>query len=226
MGIWINGGGNVRILFVNQFYIPDVAATGQLLADVAEELAAQGHQVHVICSRRTYTGGATTFAANELINGVHVHRVGATGFGRTTAAGRMVDWLSFYLLALWRALVMPKMDVCVSLTTPPLISLVGLVLSKLKGTQSVIWVMDVYPDIAVAYDVLPGKGISYRLLSRVNRVLLRNAAAVISLGEVMTERLQSSGVLREKLHTVHNWVPGETAGWLESMPVARWDLLH
>jgi len=200
----------VRILFVNQFYIPDVAATGQLLADVAEKLAASGHHVHVICSRRKYCGGAATFAANELINGVHVHRVGATGFGRVTAAGRIVDWLSFFLLATWRALRLARMDVCVSLTTPPLISLVGLMLSKLKGTRSVIWVMDVYPDIAVAYDVLPGSGFWYRMLSCFNNILLRNAAAVVSLGEVMTERLQSFGVLPEKLHTVHNWVPGET----------------
>lgn len=213
----------MRILLINQFYKPDTAATGQLLADVGEELAAQGHEVHVICSRRTYSGGTPAFAAHEVIQGVHVHRVGATGFGRATAAGRMLDWLSFYLLALWRAIVMPKVDVCVSLTTPPLISLVGWMLSKFRGTQSVIWVMDVYPDIAVAYDVLQGKGFLCRLLSRINRVLLRNAAAVISLGEVMAERLQSSGVLRERLHTVHNWVPGETAGWLESMPVPRWE---
>ncbi len=53
-----DGGKNMRILFLNQYYIPDVAATGQLLADVAEELAAQGHEAHVICSRRTYCGGA------------------------------------------------------------------------------------------------------------------------------------------------------------------------
>jgi len=199
----------MRILFLNQFYVPDVAATGQLLADVAEELAAQGHQVHVICSRRTYSGGAATFAANELVNGVHVHRVGATGFGRAAAAGRIVDWLSFYVLAMWRALRLAKPDVCVSLTTPPFISLVGLTLSKVKGTRSVIWVMDVYPDIAVEYGVLAKKGLLYRMLSRVNGILYRNAAAVISLGEVMTGRLQSLGALPEKLHTVHNWVPGE-----------------
>ena len=200
----------MRILLVNQFYKPDTAATGQLLADVAEELAAQGHRVHVLCSRRTYSGGAATYAANEVLDGVHVHRVGATGFGRTTQMGRMFDWLSFYLLATWRALRMSKVDVCVSLTTPPLISLVGLMLSKLRGTRSVIWVMDVYPDIAAAYDVLPQRGLLYRMLWRFNRILLRNAAAVVSLGEVMTERLQSFGVLPERLHTVHNWVPGET----------------
>ena len=202
----------MRILFLNQFYIPDVAATGQLLADVAEELAAHGHQVHVICSNHTYSGGGAAFPAVETINGVRVHRVAATGFGPGTAAGRIVDWLSFYGLAMWRALRLAKMDVCVALTTPPFIALIALVLSKVKGTQSVIWVMDVYPDIAVAYGVLVKKGLLYRMLSRVNGILYRNAAAVISLGEVMTVRLQSLGAVPENLHTVHNWVPGESVG--------------
>jgi hypothetical protein len=39
--------------------------------------------------------------------------------------------------------------------------------------------------------------------------LYRNAAAVVSLGEVMTEHLTATGVSEDKLYTVHNWVPGE-----------------
>lgn len=199
----------MRILFLNQYYIPDTAATGQLLADVAEEMAAQGHEVDVVVSRRRYAGGGETLPAEELINGVHVHRVGATGFGRASKIGRLFDWLSFYCLAMWQAFRLPKSDVCVSLTTPPFISLIGLMLSKLRSTRNVIWVMDVYPEIAVAYGVLPPRGVSCRILTRLNRILYRNAAAVISLGEVMTERLMSLGARRDTVHTVHNWVPRE-----------------
>ena len=200
----------MRIVLINQFYKPDTAATGQLLADVAEELAAQGHQVHVICSRHRYDGGKSDSAAVESAEGLAVHRVFTTRFGRKMLLGRAIDYLSFYVSAAWRALVLPKPDVCVSLTTPPFISLIGLMLSKLKGTQSVIWVMDVYPDVAVAYDVLQKRTLLYRVLTRVNRVLYRNAAAVISLGETMTVRLQSLGAGPDNIHTVHNWVPGET----------------
>lgn len=199
----------MRILFLNQYYIPDVAATGQLLADVAEEMAAQGNEVHVICSRRMYCGGSNGLASRECIRGVHVHRVGATGFGRGRAVGRLLDWWSFYVLAMWRALRLKRMDVCVALTTPPFISLIGLVLSKFRGTRSVIWVMDLYPEIAVAYGVLSRRGLVHRFLAWLNRILYRNASAVISLGEVMTERLTSLGAANSTVHTVHNWVPKE-----------------
>jgi colanic acid biosynthesis glycosyl transferase WcaI len=199
----------MRILLINQFYIPDTAATGQLLADVAEELVAQGHEVHVICSRGNYSGGES-YSAFETTNCVQVHRVNATGFGRNKMAGRIIDYLSFYILAMWQALSLKKMDVCISLTTPPLISLIGLMLSKLKSTYSIIWVMDVYPDIAVAYGVIRKNGLAYRIMSCFNKIVYQNASAVISLGETMTERLLSVGIAQDKLYTIHNWVPGET----------------
>lgn len=200
----------MRILFLNQYYIPDVAATGQLLADVAEQLAAQGHEVHVICSRRSYFGGATAFDANNTTNGVHVHRVSATGFGRGKAIGRIIDYLSFYILASWRALRLTKMDVCVALTTPPFIALVGLMLRRVRGTNVVVWTMDVYPEVAVAFDCLNDRSLLCRLLARVSRRIYKAAGAVISLGEIMAERLTEAGVPHDKIVVVHNWIPGES----------------
>ena len=44
------------ILLLNQFFPPDCAASGQLLADLASELAACGSEVHVVCSRGGYGG--------------------------------------------------------------------------------------------------------------------------------------------------------------------------
>ena len=40
----------MKILFVNQFYWPDVAATAQLMVDLCEDLARQGHDITVLCS--------------------------------------------------------------------------------------------------------------------------------------------------------------------------------
>jgi colanic acid biosynthesis glycosyl transferase WcaI len=201
----------MRVLLLNQFYVPDTAATGQLLADVAEGLAAEGHEVHVICSRRAYSGGGKILPATEEMNGVHVHRVGATGFGRGKIVGRMFDYLSFYVLAARRAFLLPKMDVCIALTTPPFIALIGLMLRRFRGTKVVVWTMDVYPEVAVAFDVIGEKSLLRSLLARLSRHVYRAAAAVISLGDVMTDRLAEAGASRDKIFVVHNWVPREHA---------------
>jgi colanic acid biosynthesis glycosyl transferase WcaI len=199
----------MRILFINQFYVPDTAATGQLLADVAEELAGRGHDVHVVCSRRAYNGGGPALAGEQLVNGVHVHRLGATGFGRKRMVGRILDYASFYLLALHQAFALPRMDVCVALTTPPFIALVALLLRRLRGTRMVVWTMDLYPEIAVALGVLKERCLLRRVLARLSRRVYRTAGAIVSLGEVMAQRLVEAGAPREKIAVVHNWVPRE-----------------
>jgi len=201
----------MRILLLNQFYKPDVAATGQLLADLAEGLAQKGHNVHVLCSRREYGGSDTVFPAREIIDGVYIHRVKATGFGRKNTIGRIVDYLSFYIFAVCKAVILPKMDVCVALTTPPFIALVGLVLRRLKGTRLVLWTMDLYPEAPVAFGFLKEKSLLHRILARLSKHLYKSSSGIVSLGEVMTGRLVAAGAPSDKIVTVHNWVPGEAA---------------
>lgn len=200
----------MRILLVNQFYKPDVAATGQLLADLAEELACRGHEVHVLCSRNMYNGQTVILPAKETINGVSIHRVRATGFGRQKKLGRIFDYLSFYLFAAWRSVRLPKMDVCIALTTPPFIALIGLLLNKIKKTKLVYWTMDLYPEVAVAYGYIKPNKLLHRFFLRISSSLYKRAHCIISLGEVMTEKLVIAGADPKKITTVHNWVPGES----------------
>src|ERR1041385_2708859 len=134
----------MQILLLNQFFAPDPAPTGQLLADVARALAEQGHSVRVV------RAGA---AANvPEIPGVTVQRVCSARFGRGLAA-RLISYASYYSGALHRTLFGPSPDVIVTLTTPPLLSLIGTLGKFLRGAQHLIWEMDLYPDVAVAVGV-------------------------------------------------------------------------
>ena len=197
----------MRICLLNQFYPPDTAATGQLLADVAEALASRGHQVHVICSRQAYDGGNVTDAPTP--SGVCLHRVAATGFGRGNLLGRGIDYASFYMLALRDVLALPPMDVCVSLTTPPFIGVVAAALKRRRKTRLVLWSMDLYPEVAVALAVLSAGSTIHRFLAAVARRLYGAADAIVSLGDVMTQRLISAGASADRIVTAANWVPGE-----------------
>ena len=121
-----------RILFVNQYYWPDHASTAQHLADLAESLAAEGHECHVLCGLGQYRTGTAQLPTYEVHNGVHVHRVKVSAFGRKSTLHRMCDYLSYYAQAMRKALFMKRFDLIVTLTTPPLIGLVGNVLKVLK----------------------------------------------------------------------------------------------
>ncbi len=214
----------MRILLINQYYPPDTAATGQFLADVAEGLAKSKHEVHVLCSQCAYEGGklktkrqdrkkmiqGQNCAGHEhIVSQIHVHRVRASGFGCKRSAYRLMDYLSFLVLASFAALRMPRMDVCMTLTTPPFVALTGWLLKKLRHTRFLLWSMDMYPEIAVAYGAIKSDGLLHRRLARLSRMLYREASGVISLGELMTKQLIKAGADPDKIVIIDNWAPGE-----------------
>jgi hypothetical protein len=128
------------LLFVNQHYAPDVAATGQCLADLAEYLVDVGYHVDVLAGHTRYDAGQVEAPARETRNGVRVRRVATTHFGRRTNLGRVVDYASFYLAVLARLLFGRRYDGVVFLTTPPLIALAQARAFAASATGSGRWI--------------------------------------------------------------------------------------
>ncbi len=197
------------LLFINQHYWPDLAATAQMLTDLAEYLAADGLDVHVLCSRGHYLGDAMDVPAEETHKGVHIHRVRATAFGRDGTLGRLTDYASFYTSALAHVLTGPSYDYIVTLTTPPLLPLVGTVAKQLRGQKYGIWSMDLHPDAEVASGMFDEDGILARGLHVVNDAGYRNAEFVVDLGPYMKARITDKGVAPDKTHTIPVWSRGD-----------------
>ena len=95
-----------------------------------------------------------------------------------------------------------------TLTTPPVLSLVGWLVTALRGGRHILWEMDVYPDIAVELGVLRAESWLTRGLGWALDAVRRRAAGVIVLGESMRERLLRHGVPAERLHVAENWADG------------------
>jgi glycosyltransferase involved in cell wall biosynthesis len=188
----------MRILFLNQFLWPDTAATGQLLADVAEHLTASGHTVDVICGSASY--GGSNNAPRPMVGIIRLPNAVPQRI-----AGRLGAYLSFLAGSLWQGILNPAPDVVVTLTTPPLVSLVGLLIQRLRGAQHVIWEMDVYPDIAVELGVLKAKGVPARVFGWLADLPRHRADHVIALGDCMRLRLLAHGLREDQVSVAENW---------------------
>ena len=191
-----------RILFINQYYWPDHASTAQHLTDLAESLAARGFECHVLCSQGRYKPGDPAPAAEETHNGVHIHRVPATSRGRKSTLSRMTDYLSFYARAVVRAVRLPRYDLVVTLTTPPIIGLVGTILRKMKGTTHVCWSMDLHPDASLALKRMSPRNPIVRSLAWLSDAVLRQADRVVVLGPYMADRILMKKVRPDRIATI------------------------
>ena len=199
-------GRKPSLLFVNQHYWPDVASTGQHLADLAEHLAAAGFEVSVLASRGKYVKGKVPAPLEEVRNGVTIRRIRTTGFGRARHLGRLMDYATFYLQALGTLLGgSQRHDGVVFLTTPPLLSFLGAIAKRLRGQRYGVWSMDLHPDAEIASGMLRPTSFAARALEWMNAVGYRQAEFVVDLGAHMKARIVSKGVRPERTHTVHVW---------------------
>jgi glycosyltransferase involved in cell wall biosynthesis len=198
----------VRYIFINRFFYPDHSATSQLLTDLAVALAKSGEMVTVICSRQSYDDPQVELTARERHQGVEIVRLWTTRFGRSNLAGRAVDYLTFYLSAAWRLLILTaENDVVVAKTDPPMLSVLAGPIARLRGAKLVNWLQDLFPEVAMA--VGPGKdgvmGPVYRFMKVLRDRSLRAADMNVVLGDRMAERVLALGVAPKKISLISNW---------------------
>jgi len=199
----------MKTIFVNRFYAPDHSATSQMLTDLSSALAGAGLEIHVVTSRLRYDDPSASLAPAETIDGVIVHRVPTTTFGRANLAGRAIDYLSFYLAASLKLLALTRRgDIVVVKTDPPLVSVPAGWIARLRGALAVNWLQDIFPDVAGKLDVKLARGAGGWLLRMLRDRSLRRAAANVVLGRVMREKVAALGVDREKIITIANWADG------------------
>lgn len=213
-----------RLIFVNRYFFPDHSATSQLLADLAFHLAATGRDVHVVTSKQIYDAPQASLPAYQPINGVHVHRVPSTRFGRSALVGRSIDYLSFYR-SVWRKLIELARpgDLLIAKTDPPLISVVAAAAARRKGTGLINWLQDLYPELAVSLGLPFIRGPVAGQLTVLRNRSLRAAEANVVVGRLMAQRIEAAGIEPARIHVVSNWCDDQQ---IQPLPPSENPLRH
>ncbi|HUQ19474.1 MAG TPA: glycosyltransferase family 4 protein [Gemmatimonadaceae bacterium] len=194
-------------LFLSQVYVPDPAAVGQHLADVAEELARRGHKVTVLTANRGYDDPSQKYPGRETIRGVDVRRIPLSSFGKSSIAIRTAGGFLFVLQAILRSVLVRNVDAVVVSTSPPMGSLAAVVIGMLHRARVKYWVMDVNPDQLVTLGLMNEKALPIRVFNGLNRLILRQADDVIVLDRFMAERIKRKTDIGDKVSVLPPWPP-------------------
>src|SRR5882762_774015 len=195
----------MNILLLNQCFHPDVMATAQQLTDLAVGLTDAGHNVTVIASNRGYDNPLQRFPRRETWRGINIIRIPSLALGKTSRLRRAINFASFLLNCSWQLLRLPRFDVVVALTSPPLISFLGSMFARLKGGKFFFWVMDLNPDEAIAAGWLKENSLVGNILSRLLRSSMVHAERIIALDHFMKKRIVEKGISEEQVSVLPPW---------------------
>jgi len=161
----------VRILFLNQYFPPDPAPTGVLLHELGEYLQSQGHAVLYLSARQEY---------------------------RSTRKNRRRMLREFLALGsiLIHGLKSPRADLVISASSPPCLLVVAALIAARHRAKNVHWLMDMYPDLALALGELK-PGFVSRVIAALMRWAYRRTDLVVALDKDMADRLKAFRVTSE-----------------------------
>ena len=165
------------------------------MAKIVVDAISDKHDVTVLCGRPSYDPTerrAWRFYSTENLAKARVIRVGSTDYSRVQMDKRIFNYLTYVLLAVPRALLLPC-DVILAMTDPPFEGIVGAFVAMLKHKPYVYNIRDMYPDMAVGGAIVE-PGLLARVWEKLHRWALRRATTVVVLGEDMRNRILAKGV--------------------------------
>ena len=193
------------ILLLTQVYVPDPASVGQHLHDVAAELVNRGHRVIVYAASRGYDDPSRKYPLREVRDGVEIRRLPLSSFGKKSIPLRVLGGLLLMFQQMIRGLFVGGMDRILVSTSPPMCPVAALVISWIRRTPIVYWVMDLNPDQVIELGKVKEGSLAARTMNWLNRRILGRARRVVALDRFMVERLQKKRDVAGKTAVMPPW---------------------
>lgn len=197
----------MKLYFINQHFPPDVAPTGRLIHELAQELTSK-YKIHVLTDFPSYQKTNVALQSHEIVDAVEITRFGNSAPGRQKTRSRFIGYALFLVRAFFFLVFHAKRsDTIVTLTTPPFAGILGFVAKKLKGSRFIYWAMDLHPEAEVAVGWVKKHGILHRLLKHIHRRVLTSTDTIVVLGDFMKQRLlnEYSSISDKDIAIIPTW---------------------
>ena len=203
----------MRILYLSQYYPPEMGAPAARVSELSRAWARLGHRVTVLTGFPNHPTGVVAegyrgeWVRREEVDGVQIVRAPIFAAPNRGLFKRSLSYLS---LAASSALLGPflteRPEVIIATSPQFLTGLAGLWLSGLRRVPFVFEVRDLWPRSIVEVGALPAGHPAIRALSQLERLLYRRADRIVVVTESFVDEIAALGVPREKLQVITNGV--------------------
>ncbi len=161
-----------QVVLFGQALVPD---TAELAKRCADELG----ETWVLSDER--------FQLPEGHQGLR--RFDAPSYDNSSISSRVGSWVAYMRRALTFSKGLESQPVVVLNSNPPMLALIGYLGAKFRGQRYIVRVLDVYPDVMIQRGMLSASHPISAAWRSFNRLVYSRASAMVTLGEVMAERL-------------------------------------
>jgi glycosyltransferase involved in cell wall biosynthesis len=171
----------LHILYIVQYFNHPDEPGGSRPYQFAHHWAAAGHRVTVLTSNLNHKTLSSTNGVS-VEDGFSVIRVRTYNQIRGSFGRRVINFLSFAVMAFFRAMPIRHVDLVYASSTPLTTGLAGYLVSTVKRRPFYFEVRDLWPESAVVAGMLK-RGWAVRIIEWFERLFYRKAVKVIALTE-------------------------------------------
>ena len=202
----------MKLLVYGINYYPEAIGIGKFSGEMCEWFAAQGHEVHVITAMPYYPAWSVLDGYknrgwfSEQAKGVTIQRCPIYVPKHASGLNRIFHELSFAISSIryWVPAIFRKYDVILSVAPPLQIGLPAIFYNIFHRALLIYHVQDLQLDAAMKLKLINNR-IVLRLISMLEKFLLRKSSFVSTISEGMKRKIIEKGVSINKVIDFRNW---------------------
>lgn len=208
----------MRVLILTQHYAPEVTAGRFRLQIFAEQLAARGHEVEVVCPVPNHPRGIVEpgyrgkAVDRRREDGIEVSRVWVYARPHKSTLTRLGYYGSFLVTGSLVAAARRQADVVLASSPPLPVGVAGALAATRHRAPFVLDIRDVWPDSAAVLGELTNRRV-LRILELLERWLYHRASAVVTVNQAFARHIAARTEVPSKVQVISN---GTTRDWLEA----------
>ncbi len=206
----------MKILYVSQYFPPEMGAPAARAAELSRHWAAAGHEANVLTGFPNHPTGVVPpeyrrkfgrLVIREKTEGVNVVRTWLLPFPNRRAYERMLNYSSFCVSAASTGLFLSRPDVVIATSPQLLVAVSGWWLARCKRVPFVFEVRDLWPESLAAVGMGNGDSLLHRALAKIAGFLYRRADRVVVVSPAFADYLvEHWRVPRETISVIENGV--------------------
>jgi colanic acid biosynthesis glycosyl transferase WcaI len=201
----------VRILYLTQYFPPEIGATQSRAHDLAVALSRAGHRVQILCELPNHPSGRLPpryrgcLWERDHLDGVDVLRTWVYTSEKKSRLRRMGLYMSFAVSSLFAALLLvrARWDAVIATSPPLFVGLVGVIVAKLKRAPLLFEVRDPWPQAAIELGELRSKP-AIRFARWMESTCYRQAAQIVTVSDRWRREIDACQLAARPVALVRN----------------------